>query len=121
MAPKLINWESDKNKLKIEVLKLDDGTKMESSTYTKKLISFFNVPYIKFVYNQLMFLLLLVLFSYVLMCDFYPVEQVDSHGVQFGQRVKWPEFVLTACVFVFALDAIYMVKIPNLIVINSNC
>lgn len=42
------------------------------------------------------------------MCEFYPIEQVDLNGTKFGQKVKWPEKLLSFCVFVFACDAVYM-------------
>jgi hypothetical protein len=46
---------------------------------------FISAPFIKYIYNTWFFIMYLLLFSYVLLCDFYPIK---------GTSIKEPEIVV---------------------------
>ena len=133
LAPFLINLDYHKNKLKLEILasnnffnssqmKKSNDFEMssnpaknkeptgESLSYLKQVVSFIRAPFVKFVYNQITFLLFLLLFSYFILCDFYPIRQKTADGEEFGDDVDPVEIILNAWVLIYALDEIHLVS-----------
>ena len=104
-----------------------------SVSYVEKINMFFRTPLVKFIYNQVLHIRLkkswslvshfpsifkifhvlhLVLFTYIMLCDFYPV----SKPRQYGNRVTYlnlaialPEVVLHVWTFTRILEKIGMV------------
>jgi hypothetical protein len=54
-----------------------------------------------------MFAVFILLFSYVILCDFYPIEQLNESGVAIGRPVNYPEICLIFWVLVFGIDEIH--------------
>ena len=51
-----------------------------------------------------MFVVFLLLFSYVMLCEFYPIKHLNADGVEIGQDIQLPEKVLIFWVGMFTLD-----------------
>jgi hypothetical protein len=58
-----------------------------------------------------MFIVFLTLFSYVILCDFYPIKHIDEENVEIGQDLGWPEMLLIFWVSIFMIDEIRHVDI----------
>jgi hypothetical protein len=54
-----------------------------------------------------MFLAFLLLFSYVILCDFYPIEQINEDGHRIGQPINLSEIVLIFWVLMFGIDEVH--------------
>jgi hypothetical protein len=53
-----------------------------------------------------MFINFLILFSYVILCDFYPIKHVDEEHGEIGRDINWPEMLLIFWVSIFMIDEI---------------
>jgi hypothetical protein len=53
-----------------------------------------------------MFVVFLLLFSYLLLCDFHPITQVLEDGTEIGEGLTWLEIILILWVLVFAVDEV---------------
>ena len=56
-----------------------------------------------------MFFVFLLLFSYVILCEFYPIEQENDDGEKIGRKIRWPEIALIFWVLMFGVDEIRQV------------
>ncbi len=57
-----------------------------------------------------MFLVFLTLFSYVLLCDFYPIRHLNDRGVEIGQDIGLIEKIVIVWVCIFSIDALNQVN-----------
>ncbi|RNA06319.1 transient receptor potential cation channel subfamily M member 2-like [Brachionus plicatilis] len=80
--------------------------KRKNIGYRRKLYYFFRSPIIKFCYNQIFFIIFLLLFSYIILCNFFPIEYLNEDGIVLGKKISEIEFLLMGWVFVFFLDEI---------------
>ncbi len=115
-----------------------------SKGYCQKLASFFETPIVKFTYNQvcvrvclivLLTIILvfnfkffslyfktfhifyLLLFTYVMLCDFYPVTSAGHYGnpqTKFGLKISLPEIVLIIWTITIIFEKIKNVNFFNL-------
>ena len=53
-----------------------------------------------------MFIKFLILFSYVILCDFYPIKHVDEENGAIGRDIDLPEMLLIFWVSIFMIDEI---------------
>jgi transient receptor potential cation channel subfamily M protein 7 len=67
---------------------------------------FMTTPCVKFVYHSLFYFLFLILFSYVLLCDFYLINRSPDSTTSLGVYISVPEIVLIIWVFTFAVDKV---------------
>lgn len=51
-----------------------------------------------------MFIIFLCLFSYVLLCDFYPIVHINEDDIEIGKELGWSELTVMFWVLVFAMD-----------------
>jgi hypothetical protein len=73
-----------------------------------RLYFFYEAPVVKFAYFQLSYLLFLILFSYVLLCDFYPIEISKNLSGRHGLLIGIPELLLIIWTVTLSLDMIYV-------------
>lgn len=59
--------------------------------------------------KKISFLIFLILLSYVMMCDFYPIKQLNDDGFEIGREIGLPEKILICWVAVFALDELRII------------
>jgi transient receptor potential cation channel subfamily M protein 3 len=74
----------------------DSGTDL---SYFDRLYHFWRTPLVKFFYNQLFYLVFLLLFSYIMLCDLFPVHIPSPKTPSYI-----PEIVLITCVVAYTLD-----------------
>ena len=58
----------------------------------------------------MMFIFFLALFSYIMLCDFYPIKHLNDKGNQIGKDLGWPEILLIFWVSIFTIDEINQVN-----------
>jgi hypothetical protein len=79
--------------------------------YFRCLFAFLHIPFVKFFFNFISFFCFILLFSYVLLCDFHPVDyQAGSKSLtKYGLHVSIFEIILIYWVWNFLIDAIVKV------------
>ena len=95
--------------------------------YYKKIYYFITAPFVIFIFHQVcktkyfrksqihvkkksiqdFFILFLILFSYVILCDFYPIHNTTNMWVKQGIYISAPEIVLIIWVFTFAMEKVH--------------
>jgi len=81
------------------------GFSYQELTKFQKLDDFLVTPCVKFFYHSVFYLLFLILFSYVLLCDFYMIGQ-QNKNTSLGLLISIPEILLIIWVFTFALEKV---------------
>ncbi|CAF0980027.1 unnamed protein product [Brachionus calyciflorus] len=74
--------------------------------YFQFLYHFLNTPFVKFIYHQIWYLLFLLLFSYVVLCDFSKFETPKYPTTSFELAISIPEIVLMIWIFAFVTEEI---------------
>ncbi len=115
----------------IDTDQISSSTKMNSTKYTyridfnqdmkkinnfEKIYHFVNSPIVKFGYDKISFFIFLFLFSYIMLCDFYPYSSniFAKPNVQF-QIKDWPISVFELLMILWALSFMIQ-KIYNVII-----
>lgn len=75
-------------------------------TLVPKVLKILNSKYIIFFLFQVFFFMFLILHSYVLLCDFYPIDNPGNPATSLGLSISIPEIVLIIWVITFAIDKI---------------
>ncbi|RNA09709.1 transient receptor potential cation channel subfamily M member 3 isoform X26 [Brachionus plicatilis] len=81
--------------------------------YFEFLYHFLNTPFTKFIYHQIWYLFFLILFSYVIVCDFHKINQ-SNEKTSLGLAISIPEIILIIWVFTFILEEIYKFLINDM-------
>lgn len=95
-----------KTKLKYHFKLFYTERKHQLGNFIKNLISFMNTPLIKFMYNQILLVMFLLLFSYVMLCDFYPTYVTNNQTTSLGLSISIPEVILIFWVTSYAVEEI---------------
>ncbi|CAF0852590.1 unnamed protein product [Rotaria sordida] len=56
-----------------------EKTKTSVNQYLKNILMFLHAPYVKYLYNLYSHIIFLILFSYVILCDFFPLYGLQSN------------------------------------------
>ncbi|CAF0977505.1 unnamed protein product [Brachionus calyciflorus] len=95
-----------KNNFSKNVKKLDFLNPYEELNYWTCLNHFLKAPYVKFIYDQFSYLMFLILFSYIMLCDFYPVDIIGKRETKFNTYISVLEIVLIIWILTFTCEEI---------------
>ena len=91
----------------------------QEHNYVQKLYFFFTTPFMKFMYHSLFFLMFLILFSYVLLCDFYLIGSNTSETSRYVKLIHLKKNNTIFFVLFFAKNT-YLKKSNAFAVFNKN-
>lgn len=83
----------------------DEELNVQKTTYLQNLVTFFEAPKVKFTYFHISYIGYLILYSYVILCDFNPIYQANTYTSQ-GLVVSIYEVILISWTFLFLIEEI---------------
>ena len=67
-----------------------------------------------------MFLIFLTMFSYVMLCDFYPIKHLNEDGIEIGKEIGIFEKILIIWVCIFLVDTSKQVNVKIQVLLKEN-
>lgn len=100
--------DSEEKKFIINRININSST--EPNDYFSRLYNFFQAPIVKFLYDKILYFIFLIMYCYVILCDFHPMEESNESPTTLSLNIGVLEVILIIWVFSIIIDRLHNVS-----------
>lgn len=100
----------DLEEKKIIINRININSSTDRSDCLSRLYNFFQAPIVKFLYDKILYFIFLIMYCYVILCDFHPIEQADESPTTLSMNIGVLEVILIIWVLSIIIDRLHNVS-----------